>query len=258
MWARGRPRSEATKLKSAAAAGVKRRMRIARSRKMVPISVDSMRLRRSALVRFSSSMVFWCSWLMVVSSSLIDWISSRLVSSSSEAAFCSSLMECSSSLAACSSPTVRSRAALVASSCSRVRPSSSSRRATASRRGGSPPARIRPAVRGASSAKTTRANWPRPLLRQGAHPQAQGRPARLRGRHPARGRDALLERLVQGGAQPHAQVAARQVDQVVAGLAPPRCRKRPAPGDRCTTSSRSSTTRLGAAYASSMRRCREP
>ena len=100
---RGRPRSDAIRLATARAAGVKRLMFRSASRKIVAVSVLLSRFCRSLWASARSSTFALSSALTVASSSLSDCISSRPVSSSSLPLWSSSLALWSSSLADVSS-----------------------------------------------------------------------------------------------------------------------------------------------------------
>ena len=126
----GRPRSVGMRLKIAVTAGVKLRMIRWRSRNTVAICVLSNRLRRSALLRSSSSTLPASSLLTVFSSSLTDCNSSLEVSSSSLVDCSSSLTDTSSSLPDFSSSSEVSYSSMVACRRSRVSRSSCSRLAT--------------------------------------------------------------------------------------------------------------------------------
>jgi len=221
---------------------------------MVPISVDSIRFCRSALVRLSSSIVLWYSWLMVVSSSLMDWISSRLVSQFLAAAFCSSLMGPEFFV-----QSLQFGHGLVM------------------RRGrGLEPFPGPPQFLLEAGAVTL-------LLRSEDNDRIRGRgslseddqretgplrlppPADAPARSPAAGRQRLpgpprgwwrAPSRRPGAARCGAPAAARPAPRsirLVLGLSLAQVRKRPAPADRCTTFRRSSTTALAGAYCSSMR-----
>ena len=99
----GRPRSDAIRLATARAAGVKRLMFRSASRKIVAVSVLLSRFCRSLWASARSSTFALSSVLTVASSSLSDCISSRPVSSSSLPLWSSSLALWSSSLADVSS-----------------------------------------------------------------------------------------------------------------------------------------------------------